>query len=212
MVVKVTDVNGNPITGKTVNWDLVSFSGGSEPSFDTVSITDSDGLAFARLYQSAGQGGSSGRPFLQSVIRATADNSIASFTETIALTDNKNGTLFFSATLDAPTGPLTGPAGGTGTSPIQIRVGNFVPFPGVSVRILSPEVTSAGGQVDLRPTLPSASCLTGQAPTRQRRSPMFPVLQPATLSSVRWPATALSVRWSAGWIPSNSISPSVRSH
>jgi uncharacterized protein (TIGR03437 family) len=34
-------------------------------------------------------------------------------------------------------------------------------FPGVSVRILSPEVTS-GGQVILNPDVPSASCLTGQ--------------------------------------------------
>ena len=162
MVVRVTDVNGNPITGKTVNWDLVSFSGvGLVPGFDTVSITDSDGLAFSRLNQSAGPGGSSGRPFLQSVISATADQAIASFTETIALVDTNNQTLFYSATLDAPSGPLTGPAGGTGTSPIQIRVGNFVPFPGVSVRILSPEVTSESGQVTIDPTLPSASCVTG---------------------------------------------------
>jgi uncharacterized protein (TIGR03437 family) len=162
MVVKVTDVNGNPITGKTVNWDLISFMGGSEPSFDTVSITDSDGLAFSRLSQNANQGGSSLQPFLQSVIRATADNAIASFTETVALIDINNGTLFYSANLDAPTGPLTGPAGSTGTSPIQIRIGNaFAPFPGVSVRILSPEVTSASGQVTIDPTLPSASCVTG---------------------------------------------------
>ena len=33
-------------------------------------------------------------------------------------------------------------------------------FPGVSVRILSPEVT-VGGQVILNPDVPSASCLTG---------------------------------------------------
>jgi uncharacterized protein (TIGR03437 family) len=162
MVVKVTDANGNPIAGKTVNWTLKSFMGGSLPSFDAVSTTNSEGLAFSRPIQNAGQFGSSLQAFLQSVITATADNAFADFTETIALTDYISGSLFYSASLDAPLdSPLTGPAGGTGTSPIQIRVGNaFVPFAGVSVRILSPEIT-VGGQVVLNPNVPSASCLTG---------------------------------------------------
>src|ERR1035441_2485691 len=125
MVVQVTDANGNPIAGKTVNWSLKSFMGGSLPSFDAVSTTNSEGLAFSRPIQNAGQFGSSLQAFLQSVITATADNAFADFTETIALTDYISGSLFYSASLDAPLdSPLTGPAGGTGTSPIQIRVGN----------------------------------------------------------------------------------------
>jgi uncharacterized protein (TIGR03437 family) len=163
MVVKVIDANGNPIAGKTVNWTVKSFMGGSQPSFDAVSTTNSDGLAFSRVSQNALQFGSTLHPFLQSVITATADNAFADFTETIALTDPVGGGLFYSASLDAPPvgTPLTGTAGGTGTSPILIHVGtSFVAFPGVSVRILSPEVT-VGGQVILNPDVPSASCLTG---------------------------------------------------
>src|ERR1017187_384696 len=146
MVVKVTGANGNPIAGKTVNWTLKSFMGGSQPSFDAVSTTNSDGLAFSRVSQNALQFGTTLLPFLQSVITATADNALANFTETIALTDPTLGTLFCSAVLIAPIGtPLTGLAGGTGTGSIQIQVGTgFKPFPGISVRILSPEVTSDG--------------------------------------------------------------------
>jgi uncharacterized protein (TIGR03437 family) len=162
MVVKVTDANGNPITGKTVNWTLKSFMGGSQPSFDAVSTTNNDGLAFSRVSQNALQFGSVLQPFLQSVITATADTALADFTETLALTDAVGGSLFYSASLDAPIGtPLTGTAGGQGTSPILIRVGtSFVAFPGISVRILSSEVT-LGGQVVLNPSVPTASCLTG---------------------------------------------------
>ena len=51
MVVKVTDVNGNPIAGKTVNWQQVSFNGGSMPVFNATTTTDSNGLSLNLLSQ-----------------------------------------------------------------------------------------------------------------------------------------------------------------
>ena len=157
MVVKVTDANGNPIAGKTVNWQLVS-SIGTLPSFDTVTFTDSNGLSAARLFQ----GRTVARPprftpFLQSVISATVDSASVNFTETQALspTFQQRQQIVFSR-LDAPFGTaLTGPAGSTGTDPIQVHVDGYgTPVPNVSVRILSPVSPDPK-------TLPSASCATG---------------------------------------------------
>jgi uncharacterized protein (TIGR03437 family) len=163
MVVKVTDASGNPIGGKTVYWNQVPpFSGGVVPSFDTITTTSSNGLSVARLYQGV-QVGSVLQPFLQSVISATVDAVSVNFTETQALSD-ANGSLQVNDTLVNPLvfGTLvTGPAGSTGTTPIQIHVdGKGVPVPNVSLRLLSKETTTAGGQVVLDPNSPSASCLS----------------------------------------------------
>jgi uncharacterized protein (TIGR03437 family) len=151
MVVKVTDASGNPISGKTVNWQQVSFNGG-QPVFNSTTTTDVNGLSLNLLSQGF-QFGSIGMPFLQSVISATADTASATFTETQALTDPAfNAQLAFSQ-LIAPVGvPLTGPAGSTGTSPIVVHIdARGVPIPNVSLRILSPDPKN----------LPSASCATG---------------------------------------------------
>ena len=164
MVVKVTDANSNPIAGKTVNWTLVSTTALLPPTFDITSTTDSSGLAFSRpAVQNSPQGGTVVQPFLQSVIKASADGASATFTESQALTDTNTGFLIINtADLIAPTGtPLTGAAGSTGVSPVQIHLAGFgTPVPGVSVRLLSAEVTSDSGQVTLNPNSPSASCVT----------------------------------------------------
>jgi uncharacterized protein (TIGR03437 family) len=162
MVVKVTDANGNPIAGKNVNW--VQGSSSFTLSFEPFSTTNSNGLAFSRLFPGLSQGGSSVTPFLQSVIKASADAASISFTETVALVD-ANSIPIYTASSNVPLDTaltLTGPAGSTGLSSIQIHLGTGIAaFPGISVRILSPEVRSAGGQWIVDPTLPSASCLTG---------------------------------------------------
>ncbi len=161
MVVKVTDANGSPIAGKTVTWGVVT-STGLPPFFEITTSTDNNGLAVSRLSQGTIQGGNAVQPFLQSVISATADQASVNFTETLALSDSNNGIVIVLSRFDGPidTG-LKGPAGSTGTVPIQIHVdGRGTPVPGVSVRILSPEVTLAG-VVMLDPTKPSASCATG---------------------------------------------------
>ncbi len=153
MVVKVTDASGNPIAGKTVNWGLIS-SIGTLPSIDLTSVTDSNGIAYSRIYQGV-QSGSGAQPFLQSVISATADLVSVNFTETQALIDGyTNNQLVFSQTSWGSNAPptLTGFAGSTGTVPIQIHIdGRGTPVPNVNVRLLSGDPT----------TQPSAACATG---------------------------------------------------
>lgn len=154
MVVKVTDGNGNPISGKTVNWSLVS-ANLVLPSFAPTSITDKNGLTAVSLFQANGQTGSSQVPFLQSVISATADGASANFTETQALADNFSQQIVFTR-LDAPDDRTLppGPAGSTGTTPIKVHVdGRGTPVPNVSVRLF------LGNNGDPK-TLPSASCAT----------------------------------------------------
>ena len=165
MVVKVSDANGNPIAGKTVNWGLVSSSaGGFPPTFDITSVTNNNGLAFSRPNALSFQGGTAVTPFVQTVINAMADTAAVNFTITQALTDSNSGAQLILTRLDAPAPGtvLTGPAGTTGTVPIQIHIDGFgTPVPGISVRILNAEVTSASGQVVISPSYPSANCLTG---------------------------------------------------
>ena len=102
MVVKVTDASGNPIAGKTVNWQLVS-SIGTLPSFDTVTFTDSNGLSAATLIGPGVQTASIFINFLQSVISATVDGATVNFTETQALTIlNGTGVSSYQTTLVTP--------------------------------------------------------------------------------------------------------------
>ena len=165
MVVKVSDANGNPIAGKTVNWGLVSSgAAGPPPTFDITSVTDGNGLAFSRPTAFGLASGNAITPFLQTVINAMADTASVSFTITQALTDSQSSAQFISTSLEAPPigTVLTGPAGTTGTVPIQIHIDGFgTPVPGISVRILNAEVTSASGQVVISPGYPSANCATG---------------------------------------------------
>ena len=159
MVVKVTDASGKPIANKTVNWQTIS-SNGTLLQFDTLTATDGNGLSESRLYAGAAQVGSVLTPFLQNVINATVDSVSVNFTETVGLT--ASGIQLVNTRLDAPIGtPLTGPAGTTGTSPIQVHIDAFgLAVPNVSVRLQSPEITTASGQVVLDPNAPSASCAT----------------------------------------------------
>jgi uncharacterized protein (TIGR03437 family) len=166
MVVKVTDANGNPIQNKTVTWQQVApFSFGGAPSFDDTTTTDSNGLAISRLFPAPVEVFASATqpPILQYNILATADTTSVTFTETQALVrqDGLNTAQVIFAILVTDFGTvLSGPAGSKGAIPIQVHIDGF-PVSGVSVRILSPEVTSATGQVTIDPALPSASCDTG---------------------------------------------------
>lgn len=152
MVVKVTDANGNPISGKTVNWSLVS-AVGIVPQFSQTTTTDVNGLSANALFQANGQTGSPQFPFLQSVITAYADGASATFTETQALADNFSQQIVFTR-LDSPTDSsivFSGPAGSTGTTAIRVHVdGRGSPVPNVSLRLLGQDYK----------TIPYASCAT----------------------------------------------------
>jgi uncharacterized protein (TIGR03437 family) len=151
MVVRVSDSSGNPIPGKAVVWQLTVAGNGYAPTFETNTVTDSNGLAVSRLQQTPTQG--SNYPFTQSVISATADNLSVSFTETQALL-NGNGFPQVTTALDpAEVGmTLSGPAGSTGTTPLHVHVTTTAGagVPNVSVRLLSANSL----------TLPYANCST----------------------------------------------------
>ena len=150
MVVRVSDSSGNPIAGKAVVWQLTVAGNGYAPTFETNTVTDSNGLAVSRLQQTPTQGNYS---FTQSVISATADSLSVSFTETQALLSTNGFPLVTSALDPAEVGmTLSGPAGSTGTTPIHVRVvtASGAGVPNVSVRLLSADPL----------TLPYANCST----------------------------------------------------
>jgi uncharacterized protein (TIGR03437 family) len=156
MVVKVTDVNGRPIGGKEVDWQVIGPPQGVQaPTVDPTSFTDSNGLAYSRIFPGIQTSAGFAR-FAQTIISATVDGATANFTETQALVDPANFTQVVFANLVTPFGTMvTGPAGSTGTTPIQIHVeGRGTPVPNVSLRLLSPDPTAF-------PNAPSASCVTG---------------------------------------------------
>src|ERR1041384_6316268 len=74
MVVKVTDSAGNPISNKTVNWNITSSQGPLPTlSFGNTTTTDGSGVASNIIVQTS-QAGSLAQPYLQSTIVAFADN------------------------------------------------------------------------------------------------------------------------------------------
>src|SRR5437016_11393420 len=78
LVVRVTDVNGQPVLNKTVNWNLIA-SRGPLPVFSAFSTTDGAGFAFT-FFSQGGQAGSLAQQFLQTTLSATADGAAATFT------------------------------------------------------------------------------------------------------------------------------------
>ena len=89
--VKATDVNGNPVSGATVNWSVTS---GQVTLASPTSITGSDGSATEALglvvydnFTSAGQ------PYLVSTIQATSNNSSVTFTETQSLINQQGASV-----------------------------------------------------------------------------------------------------------------------
>ena len=154
MVVRVTDSSGKAIPNKTVNWNI-SFSQGSLPQFTqgNTTTTDATGTTSNTIVQTT-QSGSFLQSFLQSTIVVSADNAAATFTETMALTDN-NQLQFVQAKLTAPNqgDTLTGTAGGLANAPVLVHVDAFgTNIPNVSVRLLNNNDPAIGA---------SASCQTG---------------------------------------------------
>jgi uncharacterized protein (TIGR03437 family) len=151
MVVKVTDANGAPINGATVNWALTAGTG-SLPN--TTSTTDANGLATMNFLAGLAGGGTALNPFTQTTIVATSGNGAATFTETQGLQD---------ASGFAVSGPITarpissnlstgnvfsGQVGTTSATPLQLQVVSTVyntPVPNVAVFLVNGIPTENGG-------------------------------------------------------------------
>jgi uncharacterized protein (TIGR03437 family) len=125
--VKATDVNGNPVSGATVNWSVTS---GQVTLASPTSITGSDGSATEALglvvydnFTSAGQ------PYLVSTIQATSNNSSVTFTETQSLINQQGASVivanpptFGNSTSLLADATLSASVGATLPTPIQIQV------------------------------------------------------------------------------------------
>lgn len=172
-VVLVTDANNRPISGASVNWNIVAGFGNFGSFFgflpNATTTTAKDGTSSITFYPGGGTPGSSALPVL-SQITATAGTASATFSLTQAFdaagfgTDvgiNTNNLPQTSITGTSP-GPITANSGQQGftfngtsgnalsVSVITSGINSGQPLPGVSVRILNNSNQSA-----------NASCITG---------------------------------------------------
>jgi uncharacterized protein (TIGR03437 family) len=175
IVVLVKDSTGKPLPNATVSWTFSSSQAAFGNVATSITTTDVNGQSSNTFSLSPALGALFGVAFVQGSITATltalpagtpgsAGQSVI-FTETNALTDlqtfgSGQGIVQVTDQLVSPLPgtTLTGPAGSTSTTPIQIRVTGLVGggVPGVAVLIVPPT----------DPTLPTISCATtpGQQP------------------------------------------------
>jgi uncharacterized protein (TIGR03437 family) len=151
MVVEATDVNGNPLAGVTVNWNIVSgggsfFQSGSNTYSSTTGATGQTSATF-QIYNS--QAGSGLFSVAQSNISATTGNLAATFVMSEALQDPSlevapiSAVVLNSSLLQGVT--YSGQLGTTTSTPIQIGVFNQggQGVPNVAIFLVDAESTGA---------------------------------------------------------------------
>ena len=166
MTVLVTDSNGNPLPNQTVTWN-VTFGGASQLLDGTTTTTASDGTTFNvyayYAFQSVGS-------VAQTIVTASTSTASVTFNLTESL-NTISGTLSVPSVSVTPIGsaianlqadlPLTGTAGTTGTSPIQVDVSalQLGAVPNASLQIVNYNSPSSG------PVVSCASAAGGEAST-----------------------------------------------
>jgi uncharacterized protein (TIGR03437 family) len=158
MIVRVTDSNGVPLPNVTVNWAITSGGFGATLSFATTT-TASDGTTFnTYFYSGYPPQGSPFTKFVQSTVTASTTNASVAFSLTQAVYDPSNPSLEAVTTVQGAFvqslligTPLTGQAGTSGSTPIQIQVWatGLGGIPNVSVQLVNylnqnPVVNCAG--------------------------------------------------------------------
>jgi uncharacterized protein (TIGR03437 family) len=131
MYVKVTDSNGNPLPGVTVNWAITAGGVGATLGSGPTTTTAYDGTTFNTYFLSGlSQYGSETLQYAQNTVTASTANAAVAFSLSQALYDVINPQ-YPAVSVNAPLGGLlqlllegqflTGQAGATGT-PIQVLV------------------------------------------------------------------------------------------
>ena len=131
MWVQVTDSNGAPQSGVTVNWAITQGGVGATLGSGSATTTAGDGTTFNSYFISGyGQQGSATTQYVQNTVTASTSNAAVAFSLTQALYNLSNSQ--FTAVQVQPWGSLlpavlegqflTGQAGTTGSTPIQVRV------------------------------------------------------------------------------------------
>jgi uncharacterized protein (TIGR03437 family) len=145
LTVQVKDASGNPVAGTAVTWSYTDVQGSGGTLTIPTTTTDSNGMSQNTFFLSPRIGSLFATSFVQGKITATALGQSAVFTESDVLTDNEvtpgqgSGIILVQAsqTSPQPGTVLTGPAGSTSSTLIQVSVrGQFGGgVPGVSVML-----------------------------------------------------------------------------
>lgn len=164
MVVEATDVNGNPVSGVTVNWTIASGSGAfQQSSANTYSVqTDVNGLASATLSLYNPQSGSPLFSVAQTSVTASAGNLAVTFYQSQALLDlfSTTGYTLLPVSAIALNNSLiqgvsfSGQLGTTAQTPIKIAVldQSQSPVANVAVFLVDAETTSGAPTISCQGT------------------------------------------------------------
>ena len=153
MYVQVTNENGVPQPGITVNWAIASGTTFGFLSLGATTTTDANGMTNNTFqFSGAPPFGSAFQKFLTNTITATTTDSSATFYLSELLYDPTNPSTDPLTTEASPFlqnifagSPLTGQAGTTGSDPIRIRIGSFgIGIPNVSLQLVNYQTPSTG--------------------------------------------------------------------
>ncbi len=147
LVANVTDANGNPISGTTVNW-AVAAGGIYGGLLTSASNTDVNGNAIATFFASpTGPGAGFVDPYVQTTVTATAGAASANFYLTQVLPDTTGNPLvpLSAISTNLTTGAALSGAVGTTGSPIVVNVlaSGGGPVPNVAVNLFNLQCGSA---------------------------------------------------------------------
>jgi uncharacterized protein (TIGR03437 family) len=130
MEVRVTDSNGNGLPNVTVNWAVTGGGYGGALLLGATTTTAPDGTAYNTFsYLGVPPTGSPFVQYVQNTVQASTSNATVTFTLSQSLYDQTNSGLqavyvlpgtFVQALIDGQ--PLSGQAGTTGSTPIQVSV------------------------------------------------------------------------------------------
>jgi uncharacterized protein (TIGR03437 family) len=132
LMVRVTDSNGVPQANVAVSWAITSGGFGGGLISGATTITAYDGTAYnSYVYMSSPPQGSPFQQYAQTTVTASLGSAAVAFSLSQALYDPVNP-LYPAITVTVPSGgllqslllgsPLTGQAGSTGSTPIQVSV------------------------------------------------------------------------------------------
>jgi uncharacterized protein (TIGR03437 family) len=166
LTVKVTDSNGNPLPGVTVNWAITAGGYGGEllssGATTGATVTASDGTTSNAYFSFSTPAGTPSVEYAQTTVTASITGAAVAFSVTQALSDSTHTTDpdvqpvglaavpggLFQNLLNG--GGLTGQAGTTGSTPIQVVVQGAYSggVPNVSVQLINYQNPSVGPVVN----------------------------------------------------------------
>ena len=152
--VLVTDANGNPLPNVTVNW-ATNASSSQANLAATATTTGSDGTTTNTLFALGQLGTASSQSYIPYTVTATVGNSSATFTLSQGFDLFVGGIILQAANISFPKLPanLSGAAGSTASSPVQVQVTDRSGQPIPNVAILFGNLQSPGPSMQCKSSL-----------------------------------------------------------